>query len=345
MRNAVMRMLSKDPLERWVSMEEASLAMGARPLARDDPTRSQLITLARSGAGHRIVSQMRTPQSPIPRSQRRGTKPLGAPAKPRWRPVLLAAGAMALLGAGYLLARFGAPDVAIDTPSVVSQTEAGAAKDPVRADSTLPPPAQREVPSQSPPANLVREPDRTSTSPQRSATKEDSKVSTEAPASKTTPQPALPNAAAPGSVGVLRTPAADSVAQLPTSPTVRTVPLPDASRPPTVAAPTVDEQAQVRGLILAFARAIGASDLATMRRLYPGMPNEQREGYVALWREGTLTPRWTISDIVVDDSVATARVQGTNVVMRRGAVSEVPVSLRARLERRGGEWRLVALVN
>jgi hypothetical protein len=44
--------------------------------------------------------------------------------------------------------------------------------------------------------------------------------------------------------------------------------------------------------------------------------------------------------------VATARVQGTNVVTtRRGQTSTVPVSLRARLERRGTEWRLVALIN
>jgi len=76
------------------------------------------------------------------------------------------------------------------------------------------------------------------------------------------------------------------------------------------------------------------------------MPTDQREGLEGLWREGgTMTPNWTVSNVVIDGDVATARVQGTNVVRMRGQNSTVPVSLRARLERRGGEWRLVALIN
>jgi hypothetical protein len=59
-----------------------------------------------------------------------------------------------------------------------------------------------------------------------------------------------------------------------------------------------------------------------------------------------MTPDWSVSDIAINGDVATARVQGSNVVTtRRGQTSTVPVSLRARLERRGAEWRLVALIN
>jgi len=48
----------------------------------------------------------------------------------------------------------------------------------------------------------------------------------------------------------------------------------------------------------------------------------------------------------VDGNVATARIRGTNVVKpTRGASSELAVDLRARLERRGSEWRLVSLIN
>lgn len=86
--------------------------------------------------------------------------------------------------------------------------------------------------------------------------------------------------------------------------------------------------------------------MAQARRVYTGMPTDQREGLEALWREGgTMTPNWSVSNVVVDGDVATARVQGSNVVTRRGQTSTVPVSLRARLERRGGEWQLMALVN
>jgi hypothetical protein len=54
-----------------------------------------------------------------------------------------------------------------------------------------------------------------------------------------------------------------------------------------------------------------------------------------------------VTDIVITGDVATARVRGNNVVVTGvgQTPSSVPVSLRARLERRGGEWRLVALIN
>jgi hypothetical protein len=60
-------MLEKDPAKRFSSMEEAVASMGARQMAHDDPTRSQLISLARTGITHKIVSQVQTPRSPVPR--------------------------------------------------------------------------------------------------------------------------------------------------------------------------------------------------------------------------------------------------------------------------------------
>jgi serine/threonine protein kinase len=344
--NAVMRMLSKDAADRWVSLEEAALAMGARPLARDDPTRSQLITLARSGVGHRIVSQMRTPQSPIPRSLKPNAKSVTSP-KSRWRPLMLAASAAILLGAGYVIAKFAPSNATSETPAVVTEAS-GASPDAARLDSARQNATQRSLlDSVPPPSAFTREPSRVNAPPpqQKQTATAPSKPPADSSASKVTSSQVPPNATLPGSLGVNRTAKADSAAQLPASPNVKAVQLPPASRPSSVAVRTVDEPSEVRTLILAFARALAASDLATARRLYPGMPNEQRQGFEALWKEGTLTPRWTVSDIVVDGGVATARVQGTNVVTRRGAVSELPVALRARLEKRAGEWRLVALVN
>jgi hypothetical protein len=115
----------------------------------------------------------------------------------------------------------------------------------------------------------------------------------------------------------------------------------------TVSKPVPTAAEQVTAVITAYAQALAASDMATARRIYQGMPNDQREGLEALWKEGgTMTPSWTVTDIVVNGDAATARVRGTNAVTsRRGPSSTVPVSLRARLERRNGEWRLVALIN
>lgn len=116
---------------------------------------------------------------------------------------------------------------------------------------------------------------------------------------------------------------------------------------PVRTAPIVAPEAAVTATILAYARALDDSDLSAARRLYPAMPDEQRQGLEALWNDGgTMATRWTVSDVLVTGTTATARVTGTNVVTtRRTQPTEVPVSLRARLERVGTEWRLVALVN
>ncbi len=354
LRNAVMRMLSKEPADRWLSVGEAIVAMEARPLDRDDPTRDHLISLVRTGENHRIVSQVHTPRSPIPLTlKRRSSESIPAP-KPRWRPALLGAGALVLLGAGYLIARFDTRAKQAASP-LVTETSGVATKDSAPTAGAPRDSSLLIAPPPSPPAANARETGRAGSAllpnalQQKSATTAATKRAADSSASKLLPKQTLPSVAQQDSAARLRSVKAESVAVLADSPTIRAqvnpVPIAAPARP-TVTAPAVDEQAEVRSLILAFARALGASDLAAARRLYPGMPNEQREGFEVLWRGGTLTPRWTISDILVDGNVATARIRGTNVHKpTRGAVSEIPVDLRARLERRGSEWRLVSLIN
>jgi hypothetical protein len=108
----------------------------------------------------------------------------------------------------------------------------------------------------------------------------------------------------------------------------------------------VDEKAQVTAAIQGYARALEAGDLAQARRAYPEMPADQRQGLEAFWKAGgTMRPAWSVSDVAVTGESATARVTGTTSVTTREGTSQQRVSLRARLERRGAEWRLVALVN
>jgi len=353
LRNAIMRMLSKDPADRWPSLSEAIVAMEARPLDRDDPTRDHLISLVRTGENHRIVSSVQTPRSPIPLTQRRKSLESIPATKARWRPAILGLGALILLGAGYLIASFDVRGrqaqraLATDT-GVVSTRDTGLAA------AARPESNQVIAPQPSPPPANPREAERTAgTVPNVTLPKSTASAVTQrrqdSAAAKLTPPVAAPNVAKQDSAQ--RSAKADSAATVADSPTIRAqvnqVPITSPARPNSVVSPAVEEQADVRALILTFARALGASDLTTARRLYPTMPNEQRQGFEALWRGGaTLTPRWTISDIVVDGNVATARIRGTNVVKpTRGASSELAVDLRARLERRGGDWRLVSLTN
>jgi serine/threonine protein kinase len=60
---AVMRMLEKDPAHRFPSMEAATAAVGAAPLAPDDPIRTQMITLAARGESNQLLERVSTPVS------------------------------------------------------------------------------------------------------------------------------------------------------------------------------------------------------------------------------------------------------------------------------------------
>jgi hypothetical protein len=362
LRDAIMRMLRKDPAERWPSLEVAVAAMGARPLPHDDPTRSQLIQLARTSSTHRIVAQVQTPRSPIPLTRlREATNPPQAVARPR-RPVLLTAAAVAFLGAGYLLARLVTPGESAVAPTPAAADSSGIAGA-VRESTTVvqaPEPAARAPDVNGTGTGTANgRPDggtgvaSSSRIPAGAASDGQGRTGT-APAANerlvASDPPAIraESTVSPG-VGAV---AADS-ALLPNVPTTRPQsPVISGAASPTINTPppstrTVAPEAEVSATILAYARALADADLAAARRLYPGMPADQRQGLEALWNEGgSMVPRWTVSEINVDGNVATARVTGTNVVRtRRSPDSEVPVSLRARLERRGTEWRLLALVN
>src|SRR5207247_8666533 len=62
---AVMRMLEKDPARRWPSMDDVVAVCGRPSLRQDDPIRSEMVTLARAGAGARVLARIKKPTSPI----------------------------------------------------------------------------------------------------------------------------------------------------------------------------------------------------------------------------------------------------------------------------------------
>ena len=64
LRTAVMRMMAKEPANRWPSVEDVIAAIGSPTLTTDDPTRSQLIAIAKTG--QRRAIGVTTPRSPIP---------------------------------------------------------------------------------------------------------------------------------------------------------------------------------------------------------------------------------------------------------------------------------------
>ncbi len=68
----LMRMLAKDPAQRWPDIESAVAALGGAPLGREDPIRAQLAALGQA-KGDADVRRLATPVSPLPPT--RGPKP------------------------------------------------------------------------------------------------------------------------------------------------------------------------------------------------------------------------------------------------------------------------------
>jgi serine/threonine protein kinase len=337
--NAIMRMLRKAPDERFLTMEEAVIAAGARPLMHDDPSRDQLIALARTGLMHRIVSQAVTPRSPVPRPTR-----ASLPARVARNPLLLASSSTGLVAAGFLLARMftGTPDTVSNPEASVTPTRSADA-----VVSVPPPPTVTQPDSATrSPSTPPREERRAEQPPQRPA------PVTTAPAvasrDSVRPAPASTRGDSSGTPLVQKT---ESTSRIPSivPPPVTAGESPLTRQPvSSLTTPVRTAAEDVTAVIQSYARALGAGDMAAARRIYQTMPNDQRQGLERLWAGGgTIAPDWTISDIVVTGDVATARVSGTNVfVAGRGRTPErIAVALRARLERRNNEWRLVALVN
>ena len=138
-RDAVFRMLEKNPANRFPSMEDAVVALGGRHLAHDDPTRSQLISLARTGVSHKIISQVQTPRSPVPLDSRGGATRSPTPAQVATSAVRMRRGW--LVGAG-LVAITALATVAVTRWSRPTVQDAPPTVTPIPADSASAPQAR-----------------------------------------------------------------------------------------------------------------------------------------------------------------------------------------------------------
>jgi uncharacterized protein YjdB len=82
--SAITRMLAKEPERRWASMEDAIGALAAQSLGHDDPVRTQMIELAKTGI--KSVARIPVPSSPAPIGKptpvERGGAPVGAARQP-----------------------------------------------------------------------------------------------------------------------------------------------------------------------------------------------------------------------------------------------------------------------
>ena len=330
---SVMRMLSKQPEARWPSMEEAVATFGNRQLAHDDPSRSQLISLARTSAANRIISQVQTPRSPVPLAR----------SDPTARAVAAAAVTPAPVGNDrrWIWA-------AVGTIGVVGILAVLLLRPPRAAETALLPVAPSTPAPQAPPPASLLPPAPAPGPPQTPRSEPQQPTGRPAPPSRDPRAAATPSLLPPASApAAAPSPAPAPAPAPPPPPSPQPSPPPAAVEAPKETATAVDDRAAIISAIQAYARALDQGDLALARRLNPGMTAEQRAGLEAFWKAGgTMRTQWSISDVTITDNEATARISGSNAITQpRLRPSDQPVSWRARLERRGAEWRLVSLGN
>ena len=350
LRAAVMRMMAKDPADRWPSVEDVIAAIGSPTLTPDDPTRSQLIAIAKTG--QRRAIGVTTPKSPIPLMRtpaplssipRAGTVPTGATSGAvSTRPTILApantAGgavtsgtpaitrhtspfSLALAGGGLLVA------IVAVTVAIRSRPAASPAPDTGAATAAVPAPAFNDA---SAPTGALPAPPAPSTSPAQQ------------PPAVTTARKAAPAGKA-GAASRAKTPApvSESTAAAPpphavvesTPPPPKPAPAPAPTRPsassggvsgasallggggapaaPSKAGVTSADRKAIEAVVRGYAAALDAGSAAQARRAFPGMSDAQQSYFESFFGSGgRMQADWKISDIAVDGEQATARVRG-----------------------------------
>jgi serine/threonine-protein kinase len=374
---AVMRMLEKDPDKRWPTMDDVVAVCGRPSLRHDDPIRSQMITLARSGAQRHLLADLHTPTSPLALTKA-ATRYAGPPAPPPtparrrvsrlWWGLGAAGIAAALWWAGPWRmrqappgsGRVGADTVATPAPVAPLVAETTAVRSRPESTSVAP---------------------RTTRSTARRSTEargEDSLTRSLRSAALVAMRRALAVGATPAELA-----SADSVfrggetlaaggrlseamVQFVTAtslwaeaerlararaaadsarPRAAEPPAP-AAPPPSTPSPPPDPRPQIEQVIAEYARALESRDLGQVRRAYPGLTTAQQQGWKELFQSvRALRVSLTVTALNVASGTADATVSGLYEYQNAttGRAERRPATFRATLVADPAGWRLSAI--
>jgi hypothetical protein len=331
---AVMRMLAKEPGERWPSIEDAVAALGHLAPSQDEPTRSQLITLATTGS-RPLTVRYTTPRSPIPFPRaslglsEAKTVQIGVLKSRRGMGAAVTAAGLAVAAAIYFAPwRRAAPEPVQVAP--VGVADAPTSISAPLGDATTGQPAKPPEPSGAAAVGGAKKPAR-------------SAAGTAAPEVTGPADAPVPVAAAvivavsvvdmeePADPGAPEREISGSDAML------GRVAAPGAVAPETRAA--------IERVLKGYAQGLTLGDMAEALRRYPGMSGAQQEqlgGFFAAG--GRYSIRWKVSDLQVNGNRAVAQLTGSTTEIHAGAYGSTRVvNEQVALARQGNAWELTQI--
>jgi serine/threonine-protein kinase len=351
---AVMRMLEKEPEDRFPNLETAVAAMGSLTQSQDETTRSQLITLAKSGTRPLVVRHS-TPRSPIPLNRTPAPTGMATPAPTTLTPAPVATRksqlpiAVAIVGGAILIA------VALmlrgQRRDAANAAEAAAAPAVAAPTTTTPPstgtPAVAVVGAPATPEPVPAPPPVAETPKQKAdRLKKTGGANT---ATGATPQKDARGAARPETLAAR--PQITAVANVdmeepgpaaaaPAAPLSGSAALLNTPRGPAVPGPEV--QRDIERAVTSYAQALASGDAGAAAAAWPDMPEFRRQQLMKEFGEGLrYSTRWRVSDLQVDGGKATARLRGTTTDVRNGQLDgSRTVDESISFVRKGSTWRL-----
>ena len=371
--SAVMRMLEKKPEERWPTLDDVVAVCGRPSLRRDDPIRSEMMTLAKAGPQAKLLADLRVPTSPIALARNRSPASRGR--RRRARAWLWVGGVAAAAVAAFVIASNALPwrlvrgdggdggggaGLLTDSAGLMPQQAA------LVTDTATRPP-RPSAPRSARPVTPSRQ-----DSVPAAVRQEDSVLNS----FRATALAALRRAVEAGAVSsdlargetLLRGAdslaaqgrSADAMVQLVTATSAwndaeraaraRVAPAGDTERPPVVApAPppalpaAADPRAQIEASIAAYARALESLDVSQVRRAYPGLSARQQQVWEDFFQAvRNLKANLRVGNVDVKDNTAEAVVSGVYEFdnATTGQLDRTRVTFRASFVSDAGAWRL-----
>jgi len=354
---AVMRMLEKEPEDRFPNLETAVAAMGALTQTQDETTRSQLITLAKAGT-RPIVVRHSTPRSPIPLNRTPGS---ATPAPTTLTPVPVAPKksqmplAIAIVGGAMLIAvalmlrgqqrraAASAAEAAAPAPVAVSAAAPEPAAETVTpaggsVTSATPPPAAPETPTTKADKAKKAAADKAATD---AALKKDPRA-----VAKPETVSARPQITAVANVDLDApepTPAASAPSGSPLTGGAALLGQSASSAAP--AGPSPQVLSAIERSVIGYAQALADGDAAAAASAWPDMPEFRRQQLMQQFGEGLrFSTRWKITDVKVNGGKATAKLHGTTTEVRNGQLAgSRTVDEDIAFAKKGSNWRLTQI--